>query len=400
MDGFIIAAKFIITIYCVIEYTTGKMEDGPLVILLILLTVSANMLCYIVRRVWLKKAFLALSLMLIVLSAYLTTILFLFLLPLICAEICTAFNLRAIFAAVPSLLAALAVEGDMFQEYLLTAAVSLLIYYVLSDAYGRIERLTQENGNLREKNDSLYKRYLMEQDYENQIRYLSQLEERNSLSQKIHDKLGHAIAGSLIQLEAASMLMGREQPDMGEPSHEDVEKARQMVGKVISLLKEGMEDIRSTLRSIKPAPEQLGINRLKTMLDEFSMSCPIKSELEYDGNISVITHQQWRVITDNVKEALTNAMKYSKARNIRVGINVMNKLVKVEVKDDGVGSYSIKKGLGIKGMEERTESLEGKLVLDDLSYCRKALFFITINHGIQSLAYLQICKKEVLRWAL
>ena len=46
-------------------------------------------------------------------------------------------------------------------------------------------------------------------EYNKQIIYTSQLQERNNIAQEIHDKLGHSISGSLMQLEAAKLIMDK-----------------------------------------------------------------------------------------------------------------------------------------------------------------------------------------------
>jgi signal transduction histidine kinase len=179
------------------------------------------------------------------------------------------------------------------------------------------------------------------------------MEERNSLAQNIHDKVGHSIAGSLIQLEAATVMLEKDQ-----------EKAKDIIRNVINVLKEGMENIRLTLRNIKPAAEQLGINRLKIILDEFSANYEIRATLSYSGNLDAVKHSYWRIIMDNTKEALTNVLKYSSASAVTVKIEVLNKLVRIEIKDNGIGAFLIKKGLGLHGMEERVENAGGRLIID------------------------------------
>ena len=118
----------------------------------------------------------------------------------------------------------------------------------------------------------------------------------------------------------------------------DTVKAGEMVMNVTENLKNGMESIRSTLRAIKPAPEQLGINRMKLILEEFALNNSVETDLSYEGRLDAITHMQWRILTDNMREALTNSLKYSSATAVRVRIDVMNKLVKMEVRDNGKGS--------------------------------------------------------------
>jgi len=39
-------------------------------------------------------------------------------------------------------------------------------------------------------------------------------------------------------------------------------------------------------------------------------------------------------------------------------------MIKAEVKDNGKGVEKVKKGLGIRGMEERTAAINGKVIVD------------------------------------
>jgi signal transduction histidine kinase len=65
-----------------------------------------------------------------------------------------------------------------------------------------------------------------------------------------------------------------------------------------------------------------------------------------------------------MREALTNSLKHSSATVIKVKIEVMSKLVKMEVRDNGKGEAAVKKGMGLSGMEERAGAAGGKLIID------------------------------------
>ncbi len=60
-------------------------------------------------------------------------------------------------------------------------------------------------------------------------------------------------------MEAAKRMLG---------SHPD--KAAELLQNAITISKEGIEDIRITLKNMKPPAEQMGIHRLRTFIDEFS----------------------------------------------------------------------------------------------------------------------------------
>lgn len=353
MDNWIIGTKLFILLYCIIKYVSGGMKGGAVVLLLILLCISINMAYYVIKEENIKKLFLVLTLLLLLISAFTVNMLFVLLVPICCAELLGRFSDDMKLIVIPIGIFSFFIGGELLPEYFLTAFFGLCMYLVSSRAFKRIGILSKEMDSLREKNDALYRKLDLGVEYEEQLKYLSQMEERNSLAQNIHDKVGHAIAGSLIQLEAASVIMDK-----------DPQKANDIIRNAINVLKEGMENIRSTLRNIKPAAEQLGINRLKVILDEFSANSGIKASLNYSGNLSGILHVNWRIIMDNTKEALTNILKYSSASAVGIKLEVLNKLIRVEIRDNGVGAVSFKKGLGLRGMEERVENAGGNVIID------------------------------------
>ncbi|MDD7795815.1 histidine kinase [Clostridium sp. 'White wine YQ'] len=227
---------------------------------------------------------------------------------------------------------------------------------IIKSYFEKTDSLEKENRELR-KNLTYYNKLVENsKDFEEQILYTTQLEERNKISQQMHDKIGHVVAGSLMQLEAAKSII-----------EEDTEASKKLLEGTISVLRNGIEDIRITLRNIKPLKEELGINRLKLEVDRSLKHSSINGYINFKGELNNINYNQWKVIIDNTKEALTNTIKYSKAKDFWVNIHVMNKMLKVELKDNGVGSSIITKGLGIAGMEQRVQELGGNITLDGSS---------------------------------
>jgi signal transduction histidine kinase len=353
MESWIIGARLVILLYCIVRYVQGDMVQIPLVVLLLLIYISLDVLGYIFKNIHLQMAFWISSITLLVISAHLVHPLFCLLLVMDILELVSSFTGDVKYWIISIAVPAIFFEWEIIPEYMLAALLSLLVFLLTTKLYESISSLIRFNEKLKDQNDELNMRLEAGSEYESQLRYLSQLEERNSMAQKIHDRVGHTIAGSIIQLEAAGMIIGKDQ-----------DRAAGIIAAVTENLKEGMESIRSTLRSIKPAPEQLGIGRLKLMLEEFSMNQGIKTALSYNGNLEKITHLQWKIIMDNTKEALTNVLKYSFASSIQVSLEVMNRIIKTEVRDNGKGAFEFTKGMGLSGMEERTGSAGGKLIVD------------------------------------
>ncbi len=353
MDNWMIGARLAIFIYCVIKYTQSEMQRVPAVLLLLLAYVSISTLSYLFKRALFRRGCRVLSIILLIVSAWTLNSLLILFIPIDVLELAASTIGRwKKWFFVLLLPVCLCAEG-IIAEYVIISFLSFLIALPVGMYSARIATQKETMEALREKNESLVKQIDTGNEYEAQVRYLSQMEERNNLAQKIHDKVGHTLAGSIIQLEAAQVVLGR-----------DNDKAAGIICTVTENLKDGMESVRSTLRCIKPPPEQLGINRLKLLLDEFSFNNTMNTVLTFEGSLEIITYRQWKTILENTEEALTNALKYSGATHIHVKLEVLNKLVKMEVKDNGKGALYLKKGMGLLGMEERAENTGGKLIID------------------------------------
>jgi signal transduction histidine kinase len=64
-----------------------------------------------------------------------------------------------------------------------------------------------------------------------------------------------------------------------------------------------------------------------------------------------------------VAESLTNVAKYASATEARVEIARDDGVLVVEVTDDGVGGVDVSRGTGLRGLADRIEALDGRLVV-------------------------------------
>ncbi|AFK85801.1 MULTISPECIES: sensor histidine kinase [Thermoanaerobacterium] len=353
MEMWIIATKLIIILYIIVKYIYTDVATYPAeFVAFILLYICINMAYYLTNGKMIKKLMLFLSIGLLMFSYNYVSGFFVFLFPLNIYEIFSGLT-TYLFSLVASLSVMIFIKSELMPEYIITLLMSYLILFLSKMSYDKLESLKKRNDELRWKVQDLYIRIDKNEEYERQLKYTTQLEERNKLSQRIHDDIGHTISGSLMQLEASKLLMDRNKDD-----------AKKMIQSTIDTLRNGLESIRIALREIKPPPEQMGLNRLKLVLDDFALKTHISANLKYTGIIDKITYSQWNIIMENVKELLTNAMKYSKATKVSLTIDVLNKFIKVEMKDNGVGTDVVRKGLGLKGIEERCESVGGKVIID------------------------------------
>ena len=371
MDIWLNLYNALLVIYLAYYSTIFKTHNIKVVVAIILIITSLNLLLWIIKKMSLRVIIILLAIGTVLYSGnYIWEMLYVFLAPLTLELFYFVKKENYFLPLLICLILLFLVRSSYFSSILLSFMFCLILYYCALYYIAKVNKYTSLNDELRSINEKVLKKISNQEDYENQVVYLTKLEERNKIAQEIHDKIGHTISGSIMQLEAASLLLNK-----------DPEKTEKMMRSSIENLREGLEGIRKTLRRTKPEREQLGINRIKYITDSFMRSTGINVSLNYKGNMDDINFFYWKSINESIKECLTNSSKYSKCRNIKVNIEVLNKFIKAEVKDDGIGQENIKKGMGIKGIEERIEELDGKVIVDG-SEGFSVILLIPINREV------------------
>lgn len=353
MEFWTICNKTILLIYVIITSYNPDIILSPWYTLIVLLYLSLNISIYIVKKAQWKPLFTALSILLIFVSAYSIHPMLNLLLPINIYEFASIYIRRNWILLLLMLTPSFFLDLDMLIQYGLIAMLCFAYYSLLKTYASKIERYRSEIENMRGAIDRLTKSLHKNNEWIRQFEYTFKLEERNRLSQEIHDKIGHSMTGALIQMEAAKRLITT-----------DTGKSAELLQNAIQISKDGIESIRQVLKNMKPPTEQLGINRMRMLIDEFSSKHGIKTSLTHRGNVDLISPIQWKIIQENTQEALTNVLKYANATAVSVDIQVLNTLIKVEILDNGKGAQKVIKGLGIIGMEERTAAVNGTIIVD------------------------------------
>lgn len=175
------------------------------------------------------------------------------------------------------------------------------------------------------------------------------LEERAELSQTLHDRLGHSINGSVYQLEAVKILM-----------EQDPAASEKMVQAVIDQLRGGMDEIREILRRKRPRKYTLAILQLERLCEDCRKK-GVDAGLTVEGDLNQVPDKYLEIILDNAYEAVSNSMKYAKCSKIRIGVYVLNRVVRCSIADDGAGCGEVIDGMGISGMRKRVREVNGVL---------------------------------------
>lgn len=353
MDVWFNLTRFTLVLY--FTFLSIKYKSGNLITLIIALLVllCLNLCIYLIKSKNFKIILAVIGIIFTILLGRVIFNGFYFFLPLQILEACYLVDYKNNYLQFSMMLLLFLSSEISYREMFIVSLLILIIYNCCNYYNSNLILYKTKYDELWMENSKTLKTSLENQSFKDQAVYLGQLEERNKIAQEIHDKIGHTISGSIMQLEAAKLLMDKE-PD----------KSKNMISNSVDVLRQGLESIRETLRRIKPQRELLGLNKLKLILEDFKKSSSIYTYFIFKGDIDNINAEAWRVLIQNLTEALTNSAKYSNCSKVTVTLEVLNKLIKMEVKDNGTGSNNIIKGMGLRGMEERTVELHGKLILD------------------------------------
>lgn len=128
---------------------------------------------------------------------------------------------------------------------------------------------------------------------------------------------------------------------------------------------EAMRAIRDLAMGLRPSMlDDLGLApALEWQGREFSRHTGVPAVVTVDGSLDALPEAHRTCIYRIVQEALTNCAKHAKAKNVSVDIHGLGEQVEAVIHDDGGGFNPSSRagGLGLLGIEERVQELEGTL---------------------------------------
>lgn len=205
---------------------------------------------------------------------------------------------------------------------------------------------------LRRSEDELKAAYKRLEQYSNTVEELTLLKERNRISREIHDTVGHTLITMIMELQALPHII-----------KVDEKKTNELIESMTSFSKKGLEDVRRAVKDLKPVEfdEYAGIFAIKELIVKFKKVSECSVNLTVSKNQHHLTPDESFILYRVVQESLNNAVKHGHATNIDIIINFgCDKIVTI-IGNNGEGCKEIKKGFGIKGMEERISKLNGTI---------------------------------------
>ncbi len=185
----------------------------------------------------------------------------------------------------------------------------------------------------------------------------AQEDERKRLAADLHDGVGQTMTALALTLDAADATLARTGA-ADAAGREGVRRAREMAG--IAL-----EDVRGVAFRLRPA--RLRETGLVAGLRELAASAGRPVEFSADASLvrPNLLDEDREVDTYRiVQEALGNATRHGQADRIRITIQRVDRMLRIEIVDDGVGfdtAIISRRGLGLASMRDRASVVGGSL---------------------------------------
>jgi signal transduction histidine kinase len=189
------------------------------------------------------------------------------------------------------------------------------------------------------------------------LRLEERIEERTRIARELHDTLLQGVISASMQLHIAVDGLPQDSP------------ARPAFARILQLTGQVIDEGRNAVRGFRASDRET--SELGGALSRVPQELNFQNRTDF--RVIVEGHQQplHPVIRDEVyaicREALVNALRHSKASNIRVDVEYSPSHLRVLVGDDGCGIDTEVQATGrdghwgLSGMRERTQRIGGKL---------------------------------------
>lgn len=208
---------------------------------------------------------------------------------------------------------------------------------------------------LKRKNKLLLDRIKREQAFDAEIvqaQTETQEQTLKNIGWELHDNVGQLLAFASMQLSILKMQVTDDVKDKFKDTSE--------------ALKESLKEVRSLSRSLNnEVVLNIGFEKsINNELDRLKKMKFASATLELKGEKVDFNNKKDEIIIFRIiQEFLSNSVKYSEAKHLKIVLEYMPGLLKIVASDDGKGfdTDNIEKGSGLLNMKSRADLIKAKL---------------------------------------
>ncbi|MBB4682935.1 sensor histidine kinase [Amycolatopsis jiangsuensis] len=192
-----------------------------------------------------------------------------------------------------------------------------------------------------------------------QAREAGMLDERQRMSQEIHDTLAQGFTGIITQLEAA------------DQARDDPATRQRHLRAAAALARENLSSARRSVEALHPEPLDAATlpEALAGVVDRWSAQTGVPATFSATGTVASLHPELEATLLRITQEALSNVAKHARAGRVGLTLSYMGDEVTLDVRDDGAGfdpaaPPADEGGFGLPGMRRRAGRLAGTLTVE------------------------------------
>ncbi|MEK4240237.1 hybrid sensor histidine kinase/response regulator transcription factor [Paenibacillus sp. FSL H7-0714] len=225
-------------------------------------------------------------------------------------------------------------------------AVSMILniglVYTLGFAFHLLMVNHKQSGIIKDQNAVL-------EQYISQVERMTLLEERDRLSKDLHDTVGHSYTSILMGLETLR-------------TEVNTSDGAQKIDALLKLTRNGLDDVRRYLHHVGSSQDSLTLMQsLQKLVDDFQTFSKVKVRLKTFGEAYTVSKQVQMTLYRCLQESITNAVRHGQASEIVISLHYEEKLIRLDVQDNGLGAEDLTAGFGLNAMKERASNLQGQV---------------------------------------
>ena len=173
---------------------------------------------------------------------------------------------------------------------------------------------------------------------------------RRRIERDLHDGAQQRLVSLALQLRTAQTAVPPEFDELGAE-----------LDRVATGLTDALDELRELARGIHPAVLTEG--GLAPALKALARRSPVPVDLVVHGEAGLpeqIEVSAYYVVS----EALTNAAKHAHASTVTITVEAADDIMRIIVRDDGVGGADATRGTGLVGLRDRVEAIGGRAFVD------------------------------------
>jgi PAS domain S-box-containing protein len=179
--------------------------------------------------------------------------------------------------------------------------------------------------------------------------------EREQIGQEMHDGMGQVLTGIAVKCKGLALKL----------KSKSLDESKEALA-ISKLANKAIAQTRDLAKMLYPVDIETGglVSALQTLASNIEEMLGVRCRFKCDKSVSVKNLVEAKQIYRIVQEAITNAIKHGKAKNINIKLRLTKSGTVLSVKNDGLDFPKLSpriKGMGLKIMKYRTDLIGGSL---------------------------------------